>query len=74
MLVLQLHWLLGNLSTQKHPPLTNLYYICLQGVESERCASFTAALAAGKPVYTETSSTDKPLLYLSTGSGVREMC
>ena len=109
-LVLPLHWLLGNRSTQKHPPLTNLYCICLQrvesercasftaalaagkpatqkhhpltnpyciclqGVESERCASFTAVLAAGKPDYTETSSTDKPLLYLFTGSGVREMC
>jgi threonine dehydratase len=28
-----------------------------QGVESERCPSFTAALKAGKPVYTPASST-----------------
>lgn len=29
----------------------------LQGVESERCASFSAALEAGKPVYTGTQAT-----------------
>ena len=28
-----------------------------QGVESERCASFTASLEAGKPIYTKASST-----------------
>ena len=29
----------------------------LQGVESVRCASFSAALEAGHPVYTQSSST-----------------
>jgi threonine dehydratase len=29
----------------------------LQGVESERCASFSKALKAGKPVYTPIEST-----------------
>lgn len=30
---------------------------CSQGVESERCASFSEALKAGKPVRTDVSST-----------------
>ena len=30
---------------------------CHQGAESERCASFTASLEAGKPVYTKAHST-----------------
>lgn len=35
-----------------------LIWICLfQGVESERCASFSEAMKAGKPVRTEVSST-----------------
>ena len=29
----------------------------LQGVESERCASFTASMEAGKPIYTQAAST-----------------
>lgn len=31
--------------------------MCFQGVESERCASFSEAMKAGKPVRTEVSST-----------------
>lgn len=31
--------------------------LVFQGVESERCPSFTNALAAGEPVYTEVHST-----------------
>ena len=36
---------------------TDLLPLFSQGVESERCASFTASLEAGKPVYTKTHST-----------------
>ena len=31
--------------------------LCLQGVESERCTSFSSALAAGKPVFIEAKPT-----------------
>ena len=40
-----------------------IYFIFSQGVESERCASFTAALEAGKPVYTKAHSTLADGLY-----------
>lgn len=30
---------------------------CLQGVESERCASFSAAMKTGRPVYVKAEST-----------------
>jgi len=41
----------------KHDIVRVLPLLNCQGVESERCASFQAAIAAGKPVYTEVQTT-----------------